>query len=269
MKHFHQPSSPEEALVIKEKYGNQSVFVSGGTQVNSCDFKETFTHAISLEGILSDTISKTEHGLEIGANCTFQQLINDPQVPQVIKNACRLITSRNIRNRVTIGGHIGSNRSNGVLLPVLLALNTTIKLATNQVGIPISDFLLSGKTSLVLSAFIPSSELKRFCSIKHYRRSANDRCILVAAASSFVVNQHFRNPLIALGGVEETAIRLYEIESTLDSHMLQNTDSVELQVASTVHPEDSIHCSAPFKKHLAGVLVAQALSETISMGGAS
>jgi len=266
---FHQPPSLEEAIRLKQASGHQSAYLSGGTEINSSDSIQGVTEVINLDGLLPNSITASKKGLEIGANCTFQQLINHQKTPSIIVETCHLITSRNIRNRVTVGGHIGSNHPNGVLLPVLLTLNTSVVLAEDGVHILLSDYIKSKDSSLISHIMIPNEDLHRSFSVTHFRRSANDRCLLIAATSFIQSEQQFIHPLIALGGASETAIRLFDLESNIDSKNLLDSQAIVEHVTSLIHPESSIQCSSTYKKHLAGTLVAQAIEEAGSTGGAS
>ena len=59
--------------------------------------------------------------LDIGAACTFQELIDNDSIPEYLKETLHFMASRTKRNMATIGGNIAVLRDDSYLLPALMA----------------------------------------------------------------------------------------------------------------------------------------------------
>lgn len=118
-------SSLTEALAQKD---TESAFFAGGTGIG---YKDSGIHAkklIVIPGIpgIRD-ISKQEDGfIRIGALVTFTQALEDPSVPNYLKEALRFCGSLQKRNMATIGGNISSRRDDSYLIPTLIASGALI-----------------------------------------------------------------------------------------------------------------------------------------------
>lgn len=258
---YHAPTTIDEALSLKARLGSSAVFLAGGTEVNSTTFRLKPEHVISLERLDLAGIRTTANELIIGARCTIQQIIDSADVPEVVKEAGRHICNRNIRNVATLGGQLGSNRSCSNLLPILVALEATVDLATPGATRAMSalQYIADERQELITLVRIRRSALSRLATVERYSRTANDLSILTTAVSLARDGQKVAGPVIAAGGVAKHVIRLEAVEQALDGKPLPGREAIERLVASHVSPIADIRGSIEFKQHLAGVLVAKAL----------
>jgi xanthine dehydrogenase YagS FAD-binding subunit len=98
---LRQPSSVDEAAA---SLGNGSVALAGGTEVVP----------LLREGLLrADTLVQLRHvvprgiqGTRIGAGTTLAELEVDPEIPEALREACRLAASPQLRSMGTIGGNL-------------------------------------------------------------------------------------------------------------------------------------------------------------------
>ena len=253
----------DQAQELKETHGDRAVFLAGGTFINSREWDKEFDLVIMLEDVLAREVIAGKDWLEIGAFCHFQGLMQSPLVPDILKQACALISSRNVRNRVTIGGHVASKNPTGALLVPLLVMNAEVVLA-NSNKLSLVDYLASESTDLITGIRIPRTGLTCFFGLTHFKRSANDRAILVAAASIQSLNGMLSDVRLAIGGVHRFPVRLSKIEDLLINKTPPKKNWLEETVSHEVHPSSGIQCSAEFKKYLAGALVNQALEQSMS-----
>ena len=260
IKEYHVPATVEEAVALKGRLGDSAVFLAGGTEVNSASFSCAPEQVISLERLALTDVLVTETELSIGASCTVQQLIDSADIPECVKAAGRHIVNRNIRNVATIGGQLGSNKSCGNLLPILVALEGVADLAGpgSTDSIPVLDYLARERTELVTRVRIPTGVRLRLAAVERYSRTANDLSILTAAVSLAGEGEIVERPRIAVGGVAQHVIRLEAVEKALHGKPLPSREAIERLVASHVSPVADIRGGVEFKKHLAGVLVAKA-----------
>ena len=113
-----------EALEAK-KAG--SAFLAGGTEVNRLGSSVEADTLVSIRHLKELAQVDVKDGeLQIGALCTFQQLIESECVPEWLKEACRFMASHTKRNMATIGGNVASARNDSYLIPTLIAVGAKI-----------------------------------------------------------------------------------------------------------------------------------------------
>jgi xanthine dehydrogenase YagS FAD-binding subunit len=93
--------SPEAAVAA---LGNGSVALAGGTEVVPL-LRERLTDASTLVDVTGAVPRGVEDG-RIGAGTTLGELEVDPQVPDALREACRLSASPQLRASGTIGGNL-------------------------------------------------------------------------------------------------------------------------------------------------------------------
>lgn len=83
---------------------NDAVFIWGGTEVVPL-LRDRILHAETLVDI-RDVIPRGVEGNTIGAGSTLAELERDPQIPDALREACRLAASPQLRNMSSIGGNL-------------------------------------------------------------------------------------------------------------------------------------------------------------------
>jgi probable selenate reductase FAD-binding subunit len=255
---YHRPASVAEALQLKATLGPRAVFLAGGTEVNNLHCARPAA-LIDLAGLGLDKLEISTSGVRIGAGVTFQQLIEHRETPWFLKSAAGQMANRNIRNRATVGGHLGANRSCADLIPTLLAAEAKVQLADRELPI---EQLIAGEPGLVLSVFVPATA--RGFGLGNQTRTANDISIITAAASLSVEGGKVKHPILAIGGVAGHVVRLHEVEEALDGRPLPASEKVESSIERAVHPIDDLRGSAAYKRHLAAVLGERALRDAMN-----
>ena len=268
IREFHAPTSLEQAIALKARLGDAAVFLAGGTEVN---LPSPFTpeYVISLERLPLADIRATETELTIGARCTIQQVIDSDDIPEPIKAAGRHLFNRNIRNVATVGGQLGSNRSYGSLLPILVALEAVVDLAGPNAMPPISalQYIAEKRKELITQVRIPRSALARRVAVDRYARTANDLALVTAAVALDREGEAIMRPIIAVGGIAPRVTRLEAVEQELHGQRLPAREALERLVAGHVTPTADLRGSAEYKRHVAGVLVAKTIVRAYRQGG--
>jgi len=254
---YHRPASVDEALRLKVELGPAAVFLAGGTEVNNRS--STRPEAlIDIAGLGLDKVQLLPEGLRIGAGVTFQQLVDHADVPWYLKAAALQMANRNIRNRATVGGHLGVNRSCADLIPVLLAAEAKVTLADREVAL--EDFLVS-ESGLILSVHVPVTE--RGFGLANMTRTSADISIVAVAVSLALDGECVRRPVLAVGGVAAHVVRLHGVEQALDGRPLPARDVLESLVAQAVCPIDDHRGTAAYKRQLVSVLAGRALADAV------
>ena len=119
-------TSLREAVKNKD---SRTAYLAGGTEINRLGSTVKATQLISRGRIKDlDGITKDADAVRIGAMCTFQDIIDNENVPEYLKEACRFMASRTKRNMATIGGNIALRRTDSYLYATLLACGAKLEL---------------------------------------------------------------------------------------------------------------------------------------------
>jgi len=98
---LRQPSSAEEAVGL---LGNGHVALAGGTEIVPL-LRDGLLRADALIDIRR-AVPRGIHGTTIGAGTTLAELEVDPGIPVVLREACRLAASPQLRNMGSLGGNL-------------------------------------------------------------------------------------------------------------------------------------------------------------------
>ena len=129
------PQNLEEALKMRKK--NPFDLYAGGTDKVIEMSKSHETKGLIYIGGLKELhgISKTDDMLKIRACTTFTEILKNEDVIEhfpLLKKACSLIGSTQVRNSGTIGGNICNAASCADSIPPLLAYNARVELKSND-----------------------------------------------------------------------------------------------------------------------------------------
>lgn len=258
---YHRPTSIEEAVRLKAELGPGALFLAGGTEVNNRLANQPAA-LIDLANLGLDSLEFSARGVRVGAGVTFQRMVDHPDMPWYLKAAARQMVNRNIRNRATVGGQLGLNRSCADLIPALLAGRAEVMLVDRE--LPLGEFL-AGAPELVLSVFVPAGD--RSWGLANMTRTAADISLVAVAASLSMAEGCVQEPILAVGGVARHVVRLFDVERQLDGQPLPATRQVETIIAQAVNPIDDLRGSATYKRHIAAVLGGRALSAAVRRSG--
>jgi xanthine dehydrogenase YagS FAD-binding subunit len=98
---LRQPSSVADATAA---LGNGSIALAGGTEVVPL-LRDRLIAADTLVRI-AEVVPRGVQGTTIGAGTTLAELEVDPQIPDALREACRLAASPQLRNMGSIGGNL-------------------------------------------------------------------------------------------------------------------------------------------------------------------
>ena len=274
---FHEflaPDSVSEAVSLRRSLSS-AMYLAGGTEINStiwpCRPVEQARTAISLAKLPLVGLEVGPAVIRIGSLVTIQALVDRPDLPPVLAAAVRLFANRNVRTMGTLGGNIGGNRSCSNIGPALLALGTRIVVAdgSGEKSLPLEAYLENqDKTALIVAFEIPAGWEKRRWAVRKHSRTANDVSILSVAVSFSKDGGRLVDPVVAVNGATPRATRLTTVEKRLAGASLPAPAEIEPLVRAAVCPVTDIRGSESFKRHLAGVLVCDALREAAQRGEA-
>ncbi|HWR12325.1 MAG TPA: FAD binding domain-containing protein [Rectinemataceae bacterium] len=263
VKAYFRPKTAGEALeLLSSEEG--AVLLAGGTYLMTSQFAERPMTAIAIMNLVPKGIERHGDRIIIGAGATFQDIADSALLPTALREAALSMADRNIRNRATIGGNIGADKSCSSLLPFLLVAEArysraqapALTAAEWQAADPAEKGLIAG-----IEFELPAS--RRFA-VGRYARTSCDVAVLTCAASAEVVNEgpsprglsHLR---IAMGGLSPHARRFPELESLFEGVPLPDIAAIEAAAAPRFAPVDDVRGGAAFKRLRAAALLADVL----------
>ncbi|KRE39983.1 FAD binding domain-containing protein [Paenibacillus sp. Soil522] len=284
------PQTAAEAWILKQNFGIESVYISGGTLLRThweSGVAAMPQHLIDLSAIRGLNDCKIgEQDLLIGGQMSLQacrtNLFLQRHFPMVTE-AIRTIAAPSIRQIATIGGNVASNIGDSI--PALLVYDAEVSWydGSAELQTPLSEWLLHANDSsrenerLLLSLQLPfkkseddsihdsdeekdsNAKMKRFSAYhKVGRREAFTPSVVTAAIKGSLTKSGVLKEIrIALGGGQTIPQRIEQlekeiIEAAVDARLLQHVYDRILQL---YEPREDIFASAAYRKTTAANLI--------------
>lgn len=204
---YHRPQTLEEALQLLTH--PNTLPLGGGTKINSPAFKGQDFAVVDLQALDLKGISVSGNTLEIGAAVTLQQLLENENTPEALKQAIRQEASLNIRNVATVAGTLVSAGGRSPFATAMLALDAKLDIrysATESRISNIGEFLALRPAGLITLVSIP---LNAKIAYEQVARAPKDVPIVCAALSQWnsgrtrlALGGYGATPLLAMDGTE-------------------------------------------------------------------
>jgi carbon-monoxide dehydrogenase medium subunit len=217
-------------------------------------------------------------GLFIGAAVPLHKVIAFPLMIEsfnMLREACSLIGSMQLKNRGTVGGNICNAAPSADTAPSLLCLEARAMVAgpTGTRAVPLNSFFLGpGETILAANELLvgieipPPPALSSGCYLRHIPRQDMD--IAVAGVASFLVfdtcDNLCREARIALGAVAPIPFRVPSAEAVLTGRTLtlEIIETAADRAAGGASPISDVRSSAEYRRELVRVLTRRTLKQT-------
>jgi CO/xanthine dehydrogenase FAD-binding subunit len=211
----------------------------------------------------------------LGAAVTYTALLGDELAGLLpaLAQAARTVGSPQIRNAGTIGGNLVTGSPAGDTLPVLVALEATVDLASARGGtrtLPVSEFLTGPKQTarrpdeLLVAVRVPvAAGPSEFLKI-----GVRNAMVIAVANCALVVERRRRALHCALGAVGPVPIRDEDAELWATTRLDWDGDQpphpsvVEgfgRRMAAAARPIDDHRATADYRRHAVGVMARRAL----------
>lgn len=244
--------STGEAARIRTR---DNAYLAGGTEVmrlGSEFARDAYVSIRRLEGLRF--VRKSEGKTEIGAACTFQELIESPDIPAYLKEALAFMASRTRRNMATIGGNVAVCRDDSFLVPTLLAASAELTLMDNNENkedVSLEAYI-SGKDKysarLIVSINLPDGVI-----VKSVRsaNTAQSHARLTAALGRkdgrYLAYAAIKNyGLVKLGGITDKMSSSEDLSEEEITDYIKNDDKIALT-------DDLLYGGADYRKYLLGI----------------
>jgi len=233
---FYRPTRLIEVFELLQRFP-EATLVAGATDLG-LEFSwhtQNFPLLISLEAVseLNALIDTTEFA-EIGAAVPLSHIEENlhgvfPSMDEML----HWFAARQVKNRATIGGNIGTASPIGDLPPVLLSLDAEIRLAcaSGERKIPLAGFFKGyrqtdlQKGEVIVSVKIPKTlapdAVKRLAQSYKVGKRGTDDISIVAAAFAVDLDEGNRivSARLAYGGVAAIPARAVEVEQMLEGQV--------------------------------------------------
>ncbi len=272
---FFSPLTIAAALALKAQHP-QAAWVGGATDlgVELSHGKPVSTAFIALDRIAAlQTLDIADAAVRVGAGVPLSQI--EARLAGVFPALDQMLpwfAARQVRNRATFGGNLGTASPIGDLLPVLLALDATVHLhgpdGARDVGI--SDFFLDyRKTARAADELIAAVTLPRRtgsinAAYKVAKRQTDDISIVAAV---FVIELDADRRVVecrlAFGGVAAVPRRASAVEDYLRGRHLDaaTLDAAQALLREAFQPLSDHRASADYRRSLCANLFAKFVAE--------
>jgi carbon-monoxide dehydrogenase medium subunit len=279
---YHAPRQLEEAAELLATLPNAKVLAGGQSLVPMMNFRYVIAdHLIDL-GHIDDLhgIAVIDGRLRIGAMMRQRDLETSPEIARhcpLLTEALRHVGHRQTRNRGTIGGSLAHADPAAELPAVCAAYDAIVHVASIRGlrSVPFREFSLGFMTTaLAPDEMIAAVELAIWRpghghGFHEFARRHGDFALAGAAALLDVgAGNVVRRAALALLGVAAQPVRVEAAEATLTGKVLDTT-TIQTAAAAAwlIEPISDIHAGGDYRRHLAQVLSARALTDAAQRAG--
>ncbi|PKL24567.1 MAG: hypothetical protein CVV47_08995 [Spirochaetae bacterium HGW-Spirochaetae-3] len=264
VKEYFRPESLDEALELLAAPG--ALALAGGTWSLAFEARDKPERVVDIGRAVPRTIetrgASDGRGAELclGAGATFQEIVDSKSTPPAIRAAATSMANRNTRNRATVGGNLGANKSCSSLAPILLALGASVEYKERSkasVTIALADWL-AAPGGLVLTVIVPRADGLRASSLRA-SRTACDIATSTAACAFRLEGGKVAGLRIAIGGFGPRASLRPDVAALFEGKPLPTKADIEKTVAPLLQARADQRGSVEYKRLRGAALVADAL----------
>lgn len=212
-------------------------------------------------------IAVEDGALVIGALTTYTELRRSPVVAEVLPalaDAAATIGAAQIQNRGTIGGNVVNASPAGDTLPLLLATDAVMVLASTrgERDVAAAEFWPAYRTTaraddeLLVRIRVPLVARRevRFRKVGTRRAQAISKVVMALAWRTDEGAAEWRDVRLALGSVAATTIRVPAAEAALEGAppTRETAAAAADAVAASITPIDDVRSTADYRRAVAG-----------------
>jgi carbon-monoxide dehydrogenase medium subunit len=269
-------SSLEHALALKAEHGDDAKFLAGGQSlIPTMNFRLARPAILidinEIEGLAG--ISSSGAATGVGPVTRYRTLQRDAAFARLfplIAEALPHIAHPQIRNRGTIGGNLSHADPASELPAIAVALGARFRVqaAKQQRWIHASDFFVGALTTalqsdeMLVEIELPGPKPRTgSCFMEIARRRGDFAIAGVAVMITLGQGDACANVRMAFCGVGETPVDASSAADVLVGHRLTEAaiTDVAKSVQAMIDPGGSVHATADYQRHIAGVLTERAL----------
>ncbi len=271
MTSYLRPRTLEEAAVARAAYPDWMVLAGGTDLMVNANHKPTPTGILDLWRLAELGFIRVEaDAIVIGAGTTWHEVERHPAIREKLRPlalAAKEIGALQIQARGTLGGNVGTSSPVGDSLPVLLALDATIEVASvrGRRSIPYHAYCTGYRTTqlasdeLIVAAHLPlPPAAMRTTWRKVGTRRAQSISKVMGAAAITLDGGVVTSARVALGAVADRPIRITAVEDAVKGLSLaQAAEAARMALRATIQPIDDVRSTASYRRDVAENLVAR------------
>ena len=274
---YHSPTTVAEAVALMQTDPDAS-WIAGATDlgVDLSHGKPVAPMLIALDRIADlKVLHIGEDAVRIGAGVPLAVLEHDRAgVFPALDDMLPWFAARQVKNRATFGGGLGSASPIGDLAPVLLALDASVQVAGpgGVRELPIDTFFVSYRKTalrageLIVAVTIPRRAHLLTASYKVAKRQTDDISIVAASfAIAIDATRRVQQVRLAYGGVAAVPVRALRTEALLLGRVLDDALLAQARaaLADEFTPLSDHRAGAAYRRALAGGLFAKFVAERL------
>src|SRR5205085_6580375 len=256
---YARPSTVDEAVHVLASHDGARPLAGGQTILNVMKSRAAAPDVlVDLQDLdeLRGIELAADGTLVLGAMATYSEVIAsaEARARPILGEVCAQIADVQVRNRGTVGGNICSNDPTNHLPPLLVALGTTMTIASSagERTVPAEEFFLgvymtaAGPGELLTKISIPAGKGDGFAAVTIGK---DGTCIVNAAASID-------------GGAPRVVIGCVDAVPVLLQPQSAEGDAVRTAVRDAkLDPPADFHASSDYRRTLAEVLAVRAVQQ--------
>jgi carbon-monoxide dehydrogenase medium subunit len=280
---YYTPDSVEEACQLLSKFGPKAIAIAGGTDIVVKMKKEVLAPEILVAIGHLPQLKKIEYvpgkGVVIGAGVTHNEVQNSKILQEKylsVSEAAHQMANNQVRNLGTIGGNISNAVPSADMPPILIALDTTVKIvgAKGERTLPLEDVFKGPNQTvldhdeLITEFVIPDGSFTGSTYIKFGLRASGALAVVGVAASVQMEGDIIKDTRIVLGAVSPVPVRAKEAENFLKGKQASEELFEEAGVIASgeCRPISDIRASAEYRRDMVRVFTRRALNKAVKEG---
>ncbi len=266
---YFDPSYMNEAVSIFGELGSKIMILAGGTdllnQMKVRQVKPEFV--LNIKNIKELNYVRQNKGLEIGALTTITAIRESEFIKKEytsLYDAAEWFGTPQIRNMATVGGNICRSSPSSDMVPPLMALDATLKLAgpKGERTVPIEAFAVGpGENVLdreiLTEIFIPQQETSSSTVFLKLKRSSADLAKASCAVRIVMRDSKCKDIRIVLGAVADKVLRVKKTEEILKGQKVTDAviEEAGRKASQEAQPITDVRSTAGYRKQMIEVLV--------------
>ena len=263
MTEYVRPKSLDEALRLRGAHPDWTL-LAGGTDLMVHELRDRPpAGVIDLFGLSGLTgVEVIDDGIWVGAATTYRMLLDEPLIAEhlpLLHAASREVGAVQIQARGTIGGNVGTSSPVGDSLPVLLAYDAHVELASagatrivpyRDLSIGYRKIDLAADEIIVALRFTRAGTGQRGMFRKIGTRRAQSVSKSVVAMTVIVEDGTLGQPRIGLGAVAATPVRASHVEELLAGREVGSIErsAIVAALAADIEPIDDVRSTAAYRR---------------------
>jgi len=280
LRNLYRPKSPEEAVRALLETEGTGLYVAGGTIVVPTG-SPSLDYLVDLTGTGLDyvRVEDTPDGraLVIGAMTRIADLATSPELAspalRAIIEAAADMGTHTTRNRATVGGNVFAVHFPSDLPPAFLALGASIRLqgADGPRDVSLEDFYarrseVYRRGDLIVEIRVPAGHEGLASAFEKTGRTRVDVAIVSCAAAVAVSGGTIETARVVLNGISAVP----HVAADAGAYLAGKSPTEDVfreagrLVSESVSPRGDHRASADYRRKVAGVMTARALSRASS-----